>query len=42
MAAVSAANRTVVRSIIIVIGLAVAGYYFWKLYRLAVMGVGGE
>jgi uncharacterized membrane protein YfcA len=36
------ANRTVVRSIIIGIGLTLAGYYFWKLYRPAVMGIGGE
>ncbi len=36
------ANRAVVRSIVIVIGLTVAGYYFWKLYGPAVMGVGGE
>jgi len=33
------ANRAVVRSIVIVIGLTVAGYYFWKLYGPAVMGV---
>jgi uncharacterized membrane protein YfcA len=30
------ANRTVVRSIVIVIGLTVAGYCFWKLYNPAV------
>jgi hypothetical protein len=35
-------NRVVVRSIVIVIGLVVAGYYFWKLYGRAVMRVGGE
>jgi uncharacterized membrane protein YfcA len=36
------ANRTVVRSIVIGIGLAVASYYFWKVYSPAVMHVGGE
>jgi len=36
------ANRTVVRSIVIVIGLTVAAYYFWKLYNPAVMHVGGN
>jgi uncharacterized protein len=35
------ANRTVVRSVVIVIGLAVAGYYFWKLYGSPVHA-GGE
>jgi len=36
------ANRTVVRSIVIVIGLTVAVYYFWKLYNPAVIHVRGE
>ena len=36
------ANRTVVRAIVIGIGLAVSGYYFWKLYRPAVIRIGGE
>jgi uncharacterized membrane protein YfcA len=36
------ANRTVVRSVVIVIGLAVAGYYFWKLYGSPVVHAGGE
>ena len=36
------ANRTVVRWIVIALGLAVAGYYFWKLYGQTVMHVGGE
>jgi uncharacterized membrane protein YfcA len=36
------ANRTVVRSIVIVIGFAAAGYYFWKLYGPTVMQIGGE
>jgi uncharacterized membrane protein YfcA len=31
-----------VRSIVIRIGLAVASYYFWKVYSPAVMHVGGE
>src|SRR6266550_113548 len=36
------ANRTVIRSIVIVIGLTVAVYYFWKLYNPAVIHVRGE
>ncbi len=36
------ANRTVVRSIVIGIGLAVSGYYFWKLYAQTILHVGGE
>lgn len=36
------ANRTVVRWIVIVLGLAVSGYYFWKLYGHSVMHAGGE
>jgi uncharacterized protein len=36
------ANRTVVRSIVIGIGLAVSAHYFWKLYGQAVRHVGGE
>jgi uncharacterized membrane protein YfcA len=36
------ANRTVVRSIVIGIGLAVSGHYFWKLYAQALLHVGGE
>jgi uncharacterized protein len=36
------ANRTIVRSIVIGIGLAVSAYYFWKLYGKAVMQVEGE
>jgi uncharacterized protein len=36
------ANRTVVRSTVIAIGLAVAGYYFWKLYGSVVVHAGGE
>jgi uncharacterized membrane protein YfcA len=36
------ANRTFVRSIVIGIGLAVSGHYFWKLYAQAILDVGGE
>jgi len=36
------ANQTVVRSIVIGIGLAVSAHYFWKLYGQTVMPVGGE
>jgi uncharacterized membrane protein YfcA len=36
------ANRTVVRLIVIGIGLAVSAHYFWKLYSQAVTHVGGE
>lgn len=36
------ANRTVVRAIVIVIGFAASGYYFWKLYGSTVMQIGGE
>ncbi len=36
------ANRTVVRSFVIAIGLAASGYYFWKLYAPALMHIGGE
>jgi uncharacterized membrane protein YfcA len=36
------ANRTIVRSIVIAIGLVLAGYYFWKLYGPAGMHLGGE
>jgi uncharacterized membrane protein YfcA len=36
------ANRTVVRSIVIGIGLAVSAYYFWKLYGHAVVPVRAE
>jgi uncharacterized protein len=36
------ANRTVVRLIVIGIGLAVSAHYFWKLYGQAVTHVGGE
>jgi uncharacterized membrane protein YfcA len=36
------ANRTVVRSIVIGTGLAVSGYYFWKLYAQTILHVGGE
>jgi hypothetical protein len=36
------ANQTVVRSIVIGIGLAVSAHYFWKLYGQTVMHVGGE
>jgi uncharacterized protein len=36
------ANRTVVRSIVIVIGFAASAYYFWKLYGPTVVQVGGE
>ena len=36
------ANRTVVRSIVIGIGLAVSGHYFWKLYAQPIMHTGGE
>jgi len=36
------ANRTVVRSIVIVIGLVASVYYFWKLYGPALVRVGAE
>jgi uncharacterized membrane protein YfcA len=36
------ANRTVVRSIVVGIGLAVSAHYFWKLYGQAVIHVGGD
>jgi hypothetical protein len=36
------ANQTVVRWIMIGIGLAVSAHYFWKLYGQTVMHVGGE
>ena len=36
------ANRTVVRSIVIGIGIAVSGHYFWKLYAQPIMHIGGE
>jgi uncharacterized membrane protein YfcA len=36
------ANRVVVRSIVIGIGLGVSAYYFWKLYGPAVIRIGGE
>ena len=36
------ANRTVVRSIVIGLGLAVSAYYFWKLYGQGLTHVGGE
>jgi uncharacterized membrane protein YfcA len=36
------ANRTVVRSIVIGIGLAVSGHYFWKLYAQAILHVASE
>lgn len=36
------ANRTVVRSIVIGIGLVVAGYYFWKVYGPAARHLGSE
>jgi uncharacterized membrane protein YfcA len=36
------ANRTLVRSIVIGIGLVVSGHYFWKLYSQAIMHVSGE
>ena len=36
------ANRTVVRSIVIGIGLAVSGHYFWKLYAQPILHIGGE
>ena len=36
------ADRTVVRSIVIGIGLAASAYYFWKLYGAALMHVGTE
>ena len=36
------ANRVVVRWIVIGIGLTVAAYYFWKLYRPTLMRVGAE
>ena len=36
------ANRTVVRSIVIGLGLAVSAYYFWKLYGHGLTHGGGE
>ena len=36
------ANRTVVRSIVIGLGLAVSAHYFWKLYGQRLMHLGGE
>jgi uncharacterized membrane protein YfcA len=36
------ANRAVVRWIVIGIGFGVAAYYFWRLYGLPVLHVGGE
>jgi uncharacterized protein len=36
------ANRTVVRLIVIGLGLAVSAHYFWKLYGWAITHVGGE
>jgi uncharacterized membrane protein YfcA len=36
------ANQTVVRWIVIGIGLAVSAHYFWKLYGQTVMHMGGE
>jgi uncharacterized membrane protein YfcA len=36
------ANQTVVRWIVIGIGLAVSAHYFWKLYGQTVMHLGGE
>jgi uncharacterized membrane protein YfcA len=36
------ANQTVVRWIVIGIGLAVSAHYFWKLYGQAMMHLGGE
>jgi uncharacterized membrane protein YfcA len=36
------ANRTVVRLIVIGIGLVVSGHYFWKLYAQAIMHTAGE
>jgi uncharacterized membrane protein YfcA len=36
------ANRTVVRSIVIGIGLAVSAHYFWKLYAQPILHMGGE
>jgi hypothetical protein len=36
------ANRTVIRSIVIGIGLAVSGHYFWKLYAQPIMHIGSE
>jgi len=36
------ANRAVVRWIVIGIGFGVAAYYFWRLYGMPVMQVGGE
>jgi uncharacterized membrane protein YfcA len=36
------ANRTVVRSIVIGLGLAVSAHYFWKLYGQGLTHLGGE
>ena len=36
------ANRTVVRLIVIGLGLAVSVHYFWKLYGQGLMHLGGE
>jgi len=36
------ANRAVVRWVVIGIGFGVAAYYFWRIYGLAEMHVGGE
>jgi hypothetical protein len=36
------ANRTVIRSIVIGIGLAVSGHYLWKLYAQPILHIGGE
>jgi uncharacterized membrane protein YfcA len=36
------ANSTVVRSIVIAIGLAASAYYFWKLYGPTLVWAGAE
>jgi uncharacterized protein len=36
------ANRTVVRSIVIGLGLVVSAHYFWKLYAQPILHIGGE
>lgn len=36
------ANRTLVRSIVIAIGIAASAYFFWKLYGPAVTHIGVE
>ena len=36
------ANRAVVRWVVIGIGFGVAAYYFWRIYGLLEMHVGGE